>query len=105
MDVREYPFPDAPAVLYMYNPFGPKIATAVFENVQRHMKTSARRFLVVFSGLGRLEDAFVRGCFVRYGIAVIQKHPALSTAGSWILGEARCSRDCPGTPKRQREGG
>lgn len=90
-DVRNVPFPDSNIVLYMYNPFGPKIATEVYKNIQQHMKTSAHRFLVVFSGLGRLQDEFVRDCFDRYGIEVLETNQALSTMGSWILGEAKRS--------------
>jgi len=89
MDVLDYEFPALPTVLYMYNPFGPKITTQVFESAWKSVAAAPRKFLVVFSGLGALEEKMVMDCFHRFGVEVLMKVHALTTWGSWVLGEVR----------------
>jgi len=96
MNVVNYKFPASNIVLYMYNPFGPKIITQVFENVQRSALVSPHRFLVVYSGLVSYENAVVMECFDRFCIEVVRKCLALNSQGSWILGEVR--RPLSGVP-------
>jgi hypothetical protein len=73
----------------MYNPFGPKIITQVFENVQKSALVSPYRFLVVYSGLGSYENTVIMECFNRFHIEIVRKCLTLNSQGSWILGEVR----------------
>lgn len=92
MNVLDYEFPALPTVLYMYNPFGPKITTHVFENACKSVAAAPRRFLVIFSGLGAFEEKLVMDCFDRFGIEVLKKVHALTAWGSWVLGEVRIQK-------------
>jgi hypothetical protein len=89
MNVVDYKFPDSNIILFMYNPFGPKIITQVLENVQKNALPSPHRFLVVYSGLGSYEETVIMECFDRFHIEVVRKCLALNSQGSWILGEVR----------------
>ena len=95
MNVLDYEFPASNTVLYMYNPFGPKIIRQVFENVQRRVFASPHRFLVVYSGLWTGENTVVMECFDRFGIDVVRKCRTLNPRGSWVLGEARSPTGAP----------
>ncbi len=97
MNVLDYKFPPSNTLLYMYSPFGPKITTQVFENIQRSVLAIPRRFLIVYSGLGSEQDTVVMECFDRFGIDVVRKCRALNLRGSWVLGEARSPTGAPTT--------
>jgi predicted RNA methylase len=89
MNVVDYKFPVSNIVLFMYNPFGLKITTQVFENVQRSALDFPHKFLVVYSGLGTYENTVIMECFNRFHIEVVRKCLTLNSQGSWILGEVR----------------
>jgi len=89
MSVLDYPLPVIDTILYMYNPFGPKTIFQVFETVRRSVIAEPRRFLIVFSGLGDMENTIVMEGFRKYGINVLRKCHTLDAQGSWVLGEVR----------------
>jgi hypothetical protein len=89
MSVLDYSLPVSNTVMYMYNPFGPKITFRVFQAVQQSVVAAPRRFLIVFSGLGNMEDTVVMEGFRRFGIDVLRKCRTLNAQGSWVLGEVR----------------
>lgn len=88
-DVRNFVFPPDPLVLYLYNPFGPLLLARVFENIRRHRQVSDRRLLVVYVGMGPLEESMVLDCFERGHVSIVRRYDTLTSAGSWILGEAQ----------------
>jgi hypothetical protein len=87
MSVMDFEFPPANILLYMYNPFGPKLTRQVFERIQKHGRPMPFRFLVAFSGLGRQEEGLVTECFRRSGLNILQNVQTLAASRSWILGE------------------
>ena len=87
MNVVDYKFPASNIVLFMFNPFGPKIITQVFENIQKSALVSPHRFLILYSGLGNFENTVIMECFDQFHIEVVRKCLTLNSQGSWILGE------------------
>jgi SAM-dependent methyltransferase len=47
-DVVDFPFPSAPSVLYLYNPFGPETLTAVLGNLERSLSQDPRDVVVAY---------------------------------------------------------
>jgi predicted RNA methylase len=90
MSVLDYEFPALNTLLYMYSPFGVKITMQVLEKVRQSVLSSPRRFFVVYSGLGTLENTGIMECFGQFGIEVLRTCRALNPRGSWVLGEV-CS--------------
>ncbi|MGA7876299.1 MAG: class I SAM-dependent methyltransferase [Desulfoferrobacter sp.] len=90
MDVLEYQLPTSNTILYMYDPFGPKIVREVFAKIHGSLLANPRRFLIVYCGIGEHTDGLLRECFDRFGIRPIHKCQTLTPWASWLLAEARC---------------
>lgn len=108
LNVLDFQFPASPTVLYLYNPFPPKITQAVFDQVQRSVLATPRRFLVVFLSLGDHTNQLVRECFERFGLTVLRTCLTLTPWASWVLGEVRCppgppAPDSPAESRREQE--
>ena len=87
-NVLEYEMPPGALVVYIFNPFGPKLTSEVLAKVGRHAKAISDRCLVVFAGVDNPQLAFVSGCFREAGIRMVRDSCTLDLHSSWILGEA-----------------
>jgi SAM-dependent methyltransferase len=48
-DAREYPWPDGPLFIYLFNPFGPILLVPLIEALEQTMKRERRRIIVAYS--------------------------------------------------------
>jgi len=87
-NVLDYAMPPGPLVVYIFNPFGPKLTRQVFEKIGRHTQETGERCLVVFSGADDPQFEFVLEGFRDFGIRVLREYRTLDLHSSWILGEA-----------------
>jgi predicted RNA methylase len=89
LNVLDYEIPPGPVVVYIFNPFGPKLTRQVFERIGRHARTTSDRCLVVYAGADDAQLEFVLECFRGTGIQALRECRTLDLHSSWILGEAR----------------
>jgi SAM-dependent methyltransferase len=54
-DVVHFAFPDAPTLLYLYNPFGPETLTAVLRNLEESLRQHPRDVVVAYSSPAQRE--------------------------------------------------
>jgi predicted RNA methylase len=97
LNVLDYEVPSGPVVVYIFNPFGPKLTRQVFEKIRRHARTTPDRCLVVYAGADDAQLEFVLECFRGTGIQTLRECRTLDLHSSWILGEARRDEDRGGT--------
>jgi len=89
MNVLDYQFPDSKILLYLFNPFGPKITEQVFDKISRDARNSPHEFLVAFNGFGQPERDIVTGALDRSGIELIGEYRTMSALGTWLLAKPR----------------
>lgn len=93
LNVLDYEMPPGPVVVYMFNPFGPKLTRQVFEKIGRHARGASEMRRVVYAGADDAEREFVLECFRGAGIRILRECRTLNLQSSWILGEARRDQD------------
>ena len=87
-NVLEYEMPPGPVLVYIFNPFGPKLTRQVLEKIGRHARAVPDRCLIVYAGVDDPQLEFVSECFRDAGIQTVRKSRTLDLHSSWILGEA-----------------
>lgn len=93
LNVLDYEMPPGPVVVYMFNPFGPKLTRQVFEKISRHARAGSETCRVVYAGAEDAEREFVLECFRAAGIRILRECHTLNLQSSWILGEACRDQD------------
>jgi len=88
LDVLEYEMPSGPLVVYIFNPFGPKLTRQVLEKIGRHAQTVSEKCLIVYGGVDDPLVEFVSDCFREVGIRILRDSRTLDLHSSWILAEA-----------------
>jgi predicted RNA methylase len=87
LNVLDCEMPPGPVVVYIFNPFGPKLMRQVFEKIARHARKTPDLCLVVFAGADDPQFEFVFECFRDVGIRVLYEWRTLDLRSSWLLGK------------------
>jgi predicted RNA methylase len=88
LNVLDYEMPPGPVVVYIFNPFGPKLTREVFDKIRRHASATSDRCLVVYAGADDPQLEFVLECFRDASIRSLRECRTLDLHSSWIIGEA-----------------
>lgn len=72
MDVEDFVFPDAPMVIYLFNPFPAKLMARVMANLEQSLRESPRNAVIVYVNPEALEAVERSEFFVR-----------IPTCGDW----------------------
>lgn len=86
-NVLEYEMPSGPVVVYIFNPFGPKLTRQVLEKIGRRLRAVPDTCLIVYAGVDDPQLEFVSECFRDAGIRTVHQSRTLDLHSSWILGE------------------
>jgi predicted RNA methylase len=89
LNVLDYEMPPGPLVVYIFNPFGPKLTRQVFEKIGGHARTGSETCLVVYAGADDAGLRFALDCLRDVGIRVLRECRTLDPLSCWILGDAR----------------
>jgi len=87
-NVLEYEMPPGAIVVYIFNPFGPKLTRQVLEKIGQHAAAVPDKCLVVYAGVDDPQIEFLSECFRDAGIRILRESRTLDLHSSWILGEA-----------------
>lgn len=93
LNVLDYEMPPGPVVVYIFNPFGPKLTRQVFEKIGRHARAAPGMCLVAYAGADDPQFEFVSECFRDAGIRILRECRTLDLHSSWILGEGGRSQE------------
>jgi SAM-dependent methyltransferase len=85
-DAVHFAFPDAPTVLYLYNPFGPETLTAVLRNLEESLRQHPRDVVVAYSSPAQRE--LLDACPWLDRVPVRSRKWAIYRSGdrSWVSG-------------------